>query len=300
MYEKNADNNDNFGDRIMDDATRETDAEVEEEAEEKVEEIEEIPIAIIEGATRDELIFNDYLRETDPRRKAALRDRLVAAHTNLVRFLVKKFANRGELIDDLISVGIIGLIHAIDRFDPSRGIRFATFATPTIVGEIKRHFRDKGWAIKVPRRLQEINLASNRAVEALTRKLNRPPTAMEVADHIGVSLEDTLEGMELGHMYELISLDGELNNDDDDGHSRLEDYIGQEDSAFEEYMNRTHISEAINRLSPREKRVILMRFFNGKSQTDVAKEMNISQMHVSRLQHKALSNLKKMMRDEMI
>jgi RNA polymerase sigma-B factor len=283
----------------MDDATRETDAEVE-EAEEKVEEIEEIPIAVIEGATKDELIFNDYLRETDPRRKAALRDRLVAAHTNLVRFLVKKFANRGELIDDLISVGIIGLIHAIDRFDPSRGIRFATFATPTIVGEIKRHFRDRGWAIKVPRRLQEINLASNRAVETLTRKLNRPPTAQEVSDHIGVSLEDTLEGMELGHMYELISLDGELSNDDDDGHSRLEDYIGQEDSAFEEYMNRTHISEAINRLSPREKRVILMRFFNGKSQTDVAKEMNISQMHVSRLQHKALSNLKKMMRDEMI
>jgi RNA polymerase sigma-B factor len=200
----------------------------------------------------------------------------------------------------LISVGIIGLIHAIDRFDPSRGIRFATFATPTIVGEIKRHFRDRGWAIKVPRRLQEINLASNRAVETLTRKLNRPPTAQEVSDHIGVSLEDTLEGMELGHMYELISLDGELSNDDDDGHSRLEDYIGQEDSAFEEYMNRTHISEAINRLSPREKRVILMRFFNGKSQTDVAKEMNISQMHVSRLQHKALSNLKKMMRDEMI
>jgi RNA polymerase sigma-B factor len=299
MYEENADNSNNFGDRIMDDATRETDAEVE-EAEEKVEEIEEIPIAVIEGATKDELIFNDYLRETDPRRKAALRDRLVAAHTNLVRFLVKKFANRGELIDDLISVGIIGLIHAIDRFDPSRGIRFATFATPTIVGEIKRHFRDRGWAIKVPRRLQEINLASNRAVETLTRKLNRPPTAQEVSDHIGVSLEDTLEGMELGHMYELISLDGELSNDDDDGHSRLEDYIGQEDSAFEEYMNRTHISEAINRLSPREKRVILMRFFNGKSQTDVAKEMNISQMHVSRLQHKALSNLKKMMRDEMI
>jgi RNA polymerase sigma-B factor len=299
MHEENAINI-KFGDRIMDDTTRESDAEIEVEAEEKIEEIEELPIAVIEGATRDELIFNDYLRETNPRRKAQLRDKLVAAHTNLVRFLVKKFANRGELIDDLISVGIIGLIHAIDRFDPSRGIRFATFATPTIVGEIKRHFRDRGWAIKVPRRLQEINLASNRAVETLTRKLNRPPTAQEVADHIGVSLEDTLEGMELGHMYELISLDGELSNDDDDGHSRLEDYIGQEDSAFEEYMNRTHISEAINRLSPREKRVIMMRFFNGKSQTDVAKEMNISQMHVSRLQHKALNNLKKMMRDEML
>ncbi len=243
---------------------------------------------------RDEDLFLRYARTREPN----LREQLVMNHMNLVRFLAKKFANRGEPLDDLIGVGTIGLMHAIDRFDPERGIRFATFATPTIVGEIKRHFRDRGWAIKVPRRLQEVNLAANKAVETLTIKLNRPPTVQEIADAINVPLEETLEGMELGHLYELISLDNELGDDDDDSRSRLEDYVGKEDASYEEYGMRSRLEDAIGRLSPRERKIIILRFFKGWSQTDVAKELQISQMHVSRLQHKALARLREMVESE--
>jgi RNA polymerase sigma-B factor len=242
----------------------------------------------------DEELFLRYYRSRDP----AIREQLVVNHMNLVRFLAKKFANRGEPLDDLIGVGSIGLMHAIDRFDPERGIRFATFATPTIVGEIKRHFRDRGWAIKVPRRLQEVNLAANKAVEALTTKLNRPPTVQEVSEAIGASLEETLEGMELGHLYELVSLDNELGDDDDESRSRLEDYVGKEDVAFEEYGLRSRLEDAIGRLNPRERKIIILRFFKGWSQTDVAKALQISQMHVSRLQHKALARLREMVESE--
>lgn len=241
-----------------------------------------------------EELFLQYYRSRDP----ALREQLVMNHMNLVRFLAKKFANRGEPLDDLTGVGTIGLMHAIDRFDPERGIRFATFATPTIVGEIKRHFRDRGWAIKVPRRLQEVNLAANKAVESLTTKLNRPPTAQEVADLIGASLEETLEGMELGHLYELVSLDNELGDDDDDSRSRLEDYVGREDASFEELGERSRLEDALGRLNPRERKIIILRFFKGWSQTDVAKELDISQMHVSRLQQKALARLREMVESE--
>lgn len=249
---------------------------------------------VVEEARGDEEIFLRYYRTRDP----VLRERLVMNHMNLVRFLAKKFANRGEPLDDLIGVGTIGLMHAIDRFDPERGIRFATFATPTIVGEIKRHFRDRGWAIKVPRRLQEVNLASNKAVEQLTSKLNRTPTVQEVSEAIGASIEETLEGMELGHLYELVSLDNELGGDDDDSRSRLEDYVGQEDVAFEELGVRSRLEDAIGRLTPRERKIIILRFFKGWSQTDVAKELQISQMHVSRLQHRALNRLREMVQSE--
>ncbi len=242
----------------------------------------------------DEALFHRYYRTRDP----LIREQLVMNHMNLVRFLAKKFANRGEPLDDLIGVGTIGLMHAIDRFDPERGIRFATFATPTIVGEIKRHFRDRGWAIKVPRRLQEVNLAANKAVEQLTLKLNRAPTVQEVAEAIGASLEETLEGMELGHLYELVSLDNELGDDEDDSRSRLQDYVGKEDASFEELGMRSRLEDAIRRLTPRERKIIILRFFKGWSQTDVAKELHISQMHVSRLQHKALARLREMVESE--
>lgn len=252
------------------------------------------PAAAHTDDRHDEDLFLRYYRTRNP----MIREQLVMNHMNLVRFLAKKFANRGEPLDDLIGVGTIGLMHAIDRFDPERGIRFATFATPTIVGEIKRHFRDRGWAIKVPRRLQEVNLTANKAVETLTLKLNRPPTVQEVAEHINASVEETLEGMELGHLYELISLDNELGDDDDESRSRLEDYVGKEDTAFEEFSERTRLEAAIGRLTPRERKIIILRFFKGWSQTDVARELNISQMHVSRLQHKALARLREMVESE--
>jgi len=268
--------------------------EAEAEDEDAVPARESAPVAAHTEERHDDDLFLRYYRTRSP----VIREQLVMHHMNLVRFLAKKFANRGEPLDDLIGVGTIGLMHAIDRFDPERGIRFATFATPTIVGEIKRHFRDRGWAIKVPRRLQEVNLSANKAVEQLTLKLNRAPTVQEVADHIHASLEETLEGMELGHLYELISLDNEMGDDDDESRSRLEDYVGKEDVAFEEYGVRSRLEDAIGRLTPRERKIIILRFFKGWSQTDVARELNISQMHVSRLQHKALARLREMVESE--
>lgn len=268
--------------------------EVTDDAEDTVAPVEVEPVVQHSDERHDDDLFLRYYRSRNP----MIREQLVMNHMNLVRFLAKKFANRGEPLDDLIGVGTIGLMHAIDRFDPERGIRFATFATPTIVGEIKRHFRDRGWAIKVPRRLQEVNLAANRATEQLTTKLNRPPTVQEVSDAIGVGLEETLEGMELGHLYELVSLDNELGDDDDESRSRLEDYVGKEDSAFEEFGVRSRLEDAIGRLSSRERKIIILRFFKGWSQTDVARELSISQMHVSRLQHKALARLREMVESE--
>ena len=144
-----------------------------------------------------------------------LRNELVVAHLNLVRYLAVKFANRGEALDDLIQVGTVGLLKAIDRFDLERGVEFTTYATPTIVGEIKRYFRDKGWAVKVPRRLQELNLAVNRANEKLTVKLGHSPTVAELAAHLGATEEDILEAQELGQAYNLLSLDTELNGEGD-------------------------------------------------------------------------------------
>jgi len=277
---------------IEDEAGAETEAVAEEE--EDLPAAGPTPVAAHTDDRHDEDLFLRYYRSRSP----MIREQLVMNHMNLVRFLAKKFANRGEPLDDLIVVGTIGLMHAIDRFGPERGIRSATFATPTIVGEIKRHFRDRGWAIKVPRRLQEVNLSANKAVEQLTLKLNRAPTVQEVADQINASLEETLEGMELGHLYELISLDNELGDDDDESRSRLEDYVGKEDTAFEEYGLRSRLEDAIGRLTPRERKIIILRFFKGWSQTDVARELEISQMHVSRLQHKALARLREMVETE--
>src|ERR1700674_5025268 len=142
-------------------------------------------------------LFAEYTKS----RQSAPRDELVVLHLNLVRYLASRFANRGEALEDLIQVGTLGLIKAIDRFDTGRGVEFTTYATPTIVGEIKRYFRDKGWAVKVPRRLQELNLAVNRALEKLTVKLGRSPTIAELASHLGATEEDVLEAQELGQAY---------------------------------------------------------------------------------------------------
>ena len=218
-------------------------------------------------------------------------------HEKLVRFLAQKFSNRGEPIEDLVQVGMIGLINAVDRFDPKRGNRFATFATPTILGEIKRYFRDRGWAIKVPRKLQEINLKAARAVETLTQQLGRAPTIPEIATFIDENTEDTLEAWELGQHYELPSLDGELGHEDEDSHSALYDYIGQADVTMEDFGLRDRLEEAINHLPPRERTIIRLRFYRGLSQTEVARRLNISQMHVSRLQHKAIARLKELVRE---
>jgi len=195
-------------------------------------------------------------------------------------------------------VGMIGLMNAIDRFDPSRGIRFATYATPTIVGEIRRYFRDRGWAVKVPRRLQELNLAANKAVDGLTQRLDRAPTMAELADELEVSEGEALEALELGELYELPSLDSELGAASDESRSRLADYVGQYDEEIEKFERRARLTEAMRSLTPREQKVIALRFFDNLSQTQVAERLDISQMHVSRLQQRALAKLRQAVRDQ--
>ncbi len=231
-------------------------------------------------------------RAENSRDAERLRDELVVAHLNLVRYLAVKFANRGESLDDLIQVGTVGLIKAIDRFDLERGVEFTTYATPTIVGEIKRHFRDKGWAVKVPRRLQELNLSVNRAIEKLTIALGHSPTVKELADELHASEEEVLEAQELGQAYNLLSLDTEITGEGDKNTQKLADYIGEADPQLANLEDRANLERAFEVLSRRERIILFLRFYESISQTEIAKRLNVSQMHVSRLQQKALEKLR--------
>lgn len=221
----------------------------------------------------------------------SLRDELIVAHLNLVRFLAMKFANRGEPLDDLIQVGAVGLLKAIDRFEIERGVEFTTYATPTIVGEIKRYFRDKGWALKVPRRLQELNFSVNRASERLALKLGRSPTVSELAVHLDASEEEILEAQELGQAYNLLSLDNDPARDGDSAQT-LGETVGMNDPGLESLENRANLERAFHVLSGRERVIIFLRYYESVSQTEIAARLNVSQMHVSRLQAKALEKLR--------
>lgn len=236
-------------------------------------------------------LFRKYIKNRDRR----TRDHLVIMHQNLVRFLAGKFANRGEPLEDLVQVGVIGLINAIDRFDPDRGTKFSTYATPTIVGEIRRHFRDKAWSLKVPRRLQELNLAANKAADDLSQKLGHPPTIQEIAKQVGASEEETLEAIELGNAYDTVSLDSKLTHEGESAPLTLAEFVGDLDGALQNIETYGDLKQAIDSLEPREKAIIYYRFFKDMSQTEVAKRLNISQMHVSRLQQKALKKLKELL-----
>ena len=237
-------------------------------------------------------------RKVDARAAERLRDELVVAHLNLVRYLAVKFANRGESLDDLIQVGTVGLIKAIDRFDLERGVEFTTYATPTIVGEIKRHFRDKGWALKVPRRLQELNLSVNRAIEKLTISLGHPPTVKELAEALHASEEEVLEAQELGQAYNPLSLDTEIGGEGDKNAQKLADYIGEQDPQLANLEDRANLERAFEVLSRRERIILFLRFYESISQTEIAKRLNVSQMHVSRLQQRALEKLRDALVDE--
>ena len=239
-------------------------------------------------------IFRQYQRTRAPE----MRDRLTLLHMNLVRFLAGKFANRGEPLDDLIQVGTIGLLNAIDRYDPDRGTKFSTYATPTIMGEIKRYFRDKSWNLKVPRHLQELNWAATKAIEHLSQDLGRSPTIHEIATHIGATEEETIEAIELGNAHETVSLDTKLTLEGDTVPLTHGEMIGGEDVGLQNVENFEDLRTAIEHLEDREKAIILFRFFNDLSQTEVAKRLNISQMHVSRLQAKALQRLKNMLAEQ--
>ena len=219
------------------------------------------------------------------------RDELITMYLNLVKYLASRFRNRGEPIDDLIQVGTIGLIKAIDRFDTSRDVEFTTYATPTIIGELKRYFRDKGWAIKVPRRLQELSFRVNQAVDQLTQRLQRSPTILEIAEYLGVTSEEVLEALETSEAYNFVSLESDRNSDGSDSFSILE-YIGKDDHLMSIVDDRATLSDALKQLTPQEQRVLYLRFFEGLTQTEIASQLEISQMQVSRLLRKTLKVLR--------
>lgn len=232
---------------------------------------------------------------TDSRTSAAERLRargeLVELHIPLVEHCARRFLHRGEPVEDLVQVGTIGLIKAVDRFDTARGVEFSTYATPTILGEIKRHFRDKGWAIRVPRRLQELRMSISAATGELSQKLGRSPTPQEVAERIGVSVEDVLAGLESANAYSTLSLDS-----DEDGPGSILETIGAVDEALEHIEIRESIRPLIEGLPTRERQILLLRFFRQMTQSQIAAEIGISQMHVSRLLTRTLADLRESIR----
>lgn len=233
-------------------------------------------------------LFARYRQSRDP----ALRNRLVLMHDQLVRMLAAKFARRGEPIADLIQVGSIGLIHAVERFDPERGVRFSTFATPTIVGEIKRYFRDTAWMLKAPRAVQELNIRLLQANEQLSQRLGRAPTVAEISAYQGIAEEAALEAMELGSSFEMASLNQTTLCEGADTALTIEDEVGALDPAVENAGLNAAIRGAVKQLDPRSQAIVTLRFYQGLSQMEVARRLQISQMHVSRMQRQALQRLK--------
>ncbi|MER6024452.1 RNA polymerase sigma factor SigF [Streptomyces sp. NPDC001851] len=220
---------------------------------------------------------------------AELRNQLVRMHLPLVEHLARRFRNRGEPLDDLTQVATIGLIKSVDRFDPERGVEFSTYATPTVVGEIKRHFRDKGWAVRVPRRLQELRLSLTTATAELSQLHGRSPTVHELAERLAISEEEVLEGLESANAYSTLSLDVP---DTDDESPAVADTLGAEDEALEGVEYRESLKPLLEDLPPREKRILLLRFFGNMTQSQIAQEVGISQMHVSRLLARTLAQLR--------
>ncbi len=219
-----------------------------------------------------------------------LRGVLVEMHLPLVEYLARRFRNRGEWLDDLTQVATIGLIKSIDRFDLERGVEFSTYATPTIVGEIKRHFRDKGWAVRVPRRLQELKLSLTKAIGELAQREGRAPTVSELAAHLQMSEEEVLEGLESANAYSTVSLDAPDSGDEDA--PAVADSLGIVDEALEGVEYRESLKPLLERLPPREKKILLLRFFGNLTQSQIAAELGISQMHVSRLLARTLTQLR--------
>jgi RNA polymerase sigma-B factor len=221
------------------------------------------------------------------------REKLIEQYLPLVRSLARRYSYRGEQLEDLVQVGCIGLIKAIDRFDIDRGVELTTYATPNIIGEIKRHFRDKGWSVRVPRGLQELNVRLSHLVEDLTVQLERSPTIAELAKAAGVEEEEVLEALESGQAYATLSLSATGGGGSDDG-SELDplESLGELEHEYEVSEDRAVLAPGLRALDDRERRILHLRFFEGLTQSQIAQQVGISQMHVSRLIRRALEKIR--------
>lgn len=254
-----------------------------------------VPAPLPRRATGDNTVqklLKDYARTRDPR----VRERLVTLHDRMVRYLASRFGlGAGTTLDDLVQVGYIGLLSAIDRYDPSKGVSFATYAVPTILGELKRYFRDQTWGLKAPRRLRELGLSLRRMREELEQSLGRPPTIQEMAKAANVSEERLLQAMDLDRVYQPASLDAQVADDGTGERASAWDAIGDLDPQLARIEDREALRRALELLDARQRRIVELRFFDELSQAEVARQMGISQMHVSRLERQALRRLKNML-----
>ena len=235
----------------------------------------------------DKVLLRRYHEEGD----LAAREQLIEQYLSLVRSLARRYAYRGEQLDDLVQIGCIGLIKAIDRFDIDRGVELTTYATPNIIGEIKRHFRDKGWSVRVPRGLQELNVRLSHLLEELTVQLERSPTIPELAKAAGVEEEEVLEALESGQAYATLSLSAPASGDGDSDLDPLES-LGEIEHEYEVSEDRAVLAPGLRALDERERRILHLRFFEGLTQSQIAQQVGISQMHVSRLIRRALEKIR--------
>jgi RNA polymerase sigma-B factor len=242
----------------------------------------------------DRILLRRYHEDGD----LQAREELIERYMSLVRSLARRYSYRGEQLDDLVQIGAIGLIKAIDRFDLDRGVELTTYATPNIIGEIKRHFRDKGWSVRVPRGLQELNVQISKLIEQLTVQLSRSPTIAELAKAAGVEEEAVLEAIESGRAYTSVSLSPGAGNSDDEGEVDPLESLGTEEHEYEVSEDRALLAPGFKVLDERERRILHLRFFQGQTQSQIAKEVGISQMHVSRLIRRSLEKIREEIAEE--
>jgi RNA polymerase sigma-B factor len=238
-------------------------------------------------AENDKVLLRRYHEHGD----LQAREQLIEQYMSLVRSLARRYAYRGEQFDDLVQIGAIGLIKAIDRFDINRGVELTTYATPNIIGEIKRHFRDRSWAVRVPRGLQELNVQLSKLIEQLTVQLSRSPTIPELAQAAGVEEEAVLEALESGRAYSSLSLSQGTGQEDGDEIDPLES-LGEIEHEYEVSEDRAVLAPGFRVLEPRERTILHLRFFEGLTQSQIAQQVGISQMHVSRLIRRALEKIR--------
>jgi RNA polymerase sigma-B factor len=235
----------------------------------------------------DKVLLRRYHQQGD----LAAREQLIEQYMSLVRSLARRYSYRGEQLEDLVQIGAIGLIKAIDRFDVDRGVELTTYATPNIIGEIKRHFRDRGWSVRVPRGLQELNIQLSRLIEQLTVQLGHSPTIAELAKAANVTDEEVLEALESGRAYSSLSLSVGSGHDDEGELDPL-DSLGSEEHQYEVSEDRAVLAPGFRVLDERERRILHLRFFEGLTQSQIAQQVGISQMHVSRLIRRSLEKIR--------
>ena len=238
-----------------------------------------------------ERVFTQWKANNDPR----LRERLILMNRSMVMFLARRFMDRGELFEDVMQVGMLGLIYALDGYDPARGVKFSTFAIPTISGEIRRYFRDKVSGMRVPRGLQELHTALQIRIEELTQQLDRSPTYAEIAFSLKIEVEQVVEAMELGSAIDPLSIDERYYGEES---ATIAESVGAPDPNLHAYEEHAALQAALEKLQLQERRVLELSFFDGHSQSEIARQMNVSQMHISRLMRRSLAQLKQLLEEE--